>query len=110
MPAPKQRLVNLEEHTERHPQLKGRACPEVPLTVVARALGGAHFIAAGAFCRVWCVERWAGGPAAARGQPVVSAGPAGGVGADAPSSSSDCRSRGGAGCWMLPNHPPPRGC
>lgn len=73
-PPKQQRLVSLEERTDRHPQLKGRApCPQIALSQVAAALAdGAYYLGAGSFCRVWGVSSWDGGPAAARGQPVVS--------------------------------------
>lgn len=67
------KLVDLEERTERHPQLAGRRFPAVAVNAVAQQLAGAHFIGAGSFCRVWRVDKWSAS-SRSRNQPVVSLG------------------------------------
>lgn len=67
------KLVDLEERTERHPQLAGRRFPAVAPHAVAQQLIGAHFLGAGSFCRVWRVDQWSAS-ARNRNQPVVGVG------------------------------------
>ncbi|KAL4431351.1 hypothetical protein ABPG75_006607 [Micractinium tetrahymenae] len=64
--------INLEERTERHPQLAGRKLPAVYVSIVEALLAASpRYVGAGSFCRVWKVERWTHSPSPARGQPVA---------------------------------------
>ena len=67
------KLVDLEERTERHPQLAGRRFPQVAAVAVAQQLVSGHFLGAGSFCRVWRVDKWTAS-ARNRNLPVVSVG------------------------------------
>ncbi|PRW20380.1 hypothetical protein C2E21_9105 [Chlorella sorokiniana] len=64
------KLVDLEERTERHPQLAGRRFAAVAPEAVAQQLVGAHFLGAGSFCRVWRVDNWTAS-SRYRNQPVM---------------------------------------
>jgi hypothetical protein len=65
--------LSLEERTQRHLQLTGRAYPPLPAAAVEQQLAKAVFVGNGSFCRVFRVDYWTHAPSEACGQPVVSA-------------------------------------